>query len=160
MRDLKLVDNMRELRIINGYSQQFVSNYIHIARQTYSLYETGRRLPDMKTVCDLADLYHISIDLLLYTDLSVDMEQISDAPASEYMATNLFLPKHSRRFGNMFCLKRDGWRHEQSPIIKRTPRPRPRSLFFSTSHIQALHCRWCNAPSHRALFPGRGNSPP
>ncbi|NBK93751.1 XRE family transcriptional regulator [bacterium 1XD21-13] len=86
MRDLKLVDNMRELRIINGYSQQFVSNYIHIARQTYSLYETGRRLPDMKTVCDLADLYHISIDLLLYTDLSVDMEQISDAPASEYMA--------------------------------------------------------------------------
>ena len=40
----------------------------------------------MKTVCDLADLYHISIDLLLYTDLSVDMEQISDAPASEYMA--------------------------------------------------------------------------
>ena len=34
MRDLKLVDNMRELRIINGYSQQFVSNYIHIARQT------------------------------------------------------------------------------------------------------------------------------
>ena len=86
MRDLKLVDNMRELRIINGYSQQFVSNYIHIARQTYSLYETGRRLPDLKTVCDLADLYHISIDLLLYTDLSVDMEQISDAPASEYMA--------------------------------------------------------------------------
>ena len=86
MRDLKLMDNMRELRIINGYSQQFVSNYIHIARQTYSLYETGRRLPDMKTVCDLADLYHISIDLLLYTDLSVDMEQISDAPASEYMA--------------------------------------------------------------------------
>ena len=86
MRDLKLVDNMRELRIINGYSQQFVSNYFHIARQTYSLYETGRRLPDMKTVCDLADLYHISIDLLLYTDLSVDMEQISDAPASEYMA--------------------------------------------------------------------------
>lgn len=86
MRDLKLVDNMRELRIINGYSQQFASNYIHIARQTYSLYETGRRLPDMKTVCDLADLYHISIDLLLYTDLSVDMEQISDAPASEYMA--------------------------------------------------------------------------
>lgn len=86
MRDLKLVDNMRELRIINGYSQQFVSNYIHIARQTYSLYETGRRLPDMKTVCDLADLYHISIDLLLYTDLSVDMEQISDAPTSEYMA--------------------------------------------------------------------------
>ena len=86
MRELKVADNMRELRTANEYSQEFISKLIHIARQTYSLYETGRRLPDMKTVCDLADLYHISIDLLLYTDLSVDMEQISDAPASEYMA--------------------------------------------------------------------------
>lgn len=88
MRDLNLMDNMRELRIINGYSQQFISNYIHIARQTYSLYETGRRLPDLKTVCGLADLYHISIDLLLYTDLSVDRNQISDSPSGEYMAVS------------------------------------------------------------------------
>ena len=86
MRELKVADNMRELRITNEYSQKFVSNYIHIARQTYSLYETGRRLPDLKTVCDLADLYHISIDLLLYTDLSVDVEQIADSPAYEHLA--------------------------------------------------------------------------
>lgn len=86
MRDLRLVDNMRELRIVNGYSQQFVSNHIHIARQTYSLYETGRRLPDLKTVCDLADLYHISIDLLLYTDLSADVDHIADTPIGNHLA--------------------------------------------------------------------------
>lgn len=86
MRDLRLVDNMRELRIVNGYSQQFVSNHIHIARQTYSLYETGRRLPDLKTVCDLADLYHISIDLLLYTDLSADVDHIADTPIGDHLA--------------------------------------------------------------------------
>lgn len=86
MRNLKLMDNMRELRITNGYSQQFVSNYIHIARQTYSLYETGKRLPDLKTVCDLADLYHISVDLLLYTDLSVDVNQIADSTTNEHLA--------------------------------------------------------------------------
>ena len=86
MRDLKLVDNMRELRTTNGYSQQFVSNHIHIARQTYSLYETGKRLPDLKTVCDLADLYHISVDLLLYTDLSVDSDQIADSTANTHLA--------------------------------------------------------------------------
>lgn len=86
MRDLRLVDNMRGLRIVNGYSQQFVSNHIHIARQTYSLYETGRRLPDLKTVCDLADLYHISIDLLLYTDLSADVDHIADTPIGDHLA--------------------------------------------------------------------------
>lgn len=84
MRELKLADNMRELRITNEYSQQFVSNHIHIARQTYSLYETGRRIPDLKTVCDLADLYHIPVDLLLYIDLSG--EQIADAADAGYAA--------------------------------------------------------------------------
>lgn len=86
MRDLKLVDNMRELRTTNGYSQQFVSNHIHIARQTYSLYETGKRFPDLKTVCDLAELYHISVDLLLYTNLSVDEDLIADFPAGKHLA--------------------------------------------------------------------------
>ena len=47
MRELKVADNMRELRIANGYSQKFISQLIHIARQTYSLYETGKRFPDL-----------------------------------------------------------------------------------------------------------------
>ena len=84
MRELKLADNMRELRITSEYSQQFVSNHIHIARQTYSLYETGRRIPDLKTVCDLAELYHVPVDLLLYVDLSGD--QLADASESGYAA--------------------------------------------------------------------------
>lgn len=75
---------MRELRIANEYSQQFVSDHIHIARQTYSLYETGRRAPDLKCVCDLADLYCISVDILLYADLSV--KQLADSPAGEHFA--------------------------------------------------------------------------
>lgn len=86
MRELRLIDNMRELRITNGYSQQFVGDQIHITRQTYSLYETGKRIPDMETVCVLADLYHVSVDLLLYADLSTDIEKISDAPSSEHLA--------------------------------------------------------------------------
>lgn len=42
MRELKIADNMRELRIANGYSQKHISELIHIARQTYSLYETEK----------------------------------------------------------------------------------------------------------------------
>lgn len=86
MRELRLTDNMRELRNTNEYSQQFVSDQIHITRQTYSLYETGKRFPDLKTVCDLAELYHVSVDLLLYMDLSMDIEQIAETPSGEHLA--------------------------------------------------------------------------
>ena len=84
MRELKVADNMRELRITNEYSQKFVSNYIHIARQTYSLYETGKRPPDLKSVCYLANLYGVSVDMLLYADLSA--KQIADSSTDEHFA--------------------------------------------------------------------------
>lgn len=85
MRKLWFADNIHELRITNGYSQKFVSSYIHISRQTYSLYEKGERIPNIKTLCLLAELYGTSTDLLLYVDLSCSQSvQISDAPALEY----------------------------------------------------------------------------
>lgn len=84
MRELKVADNMRELRIANGYSQRAVSELIHIARQTYSLYETEKRIPDLTSVCSLADLYGVSVDMLLYADLSV--RQIADSPTGEHFA--------------------------------------------------------------------------
>lgn len=84
MRELKVADNMRELRIVNGYSQRTISKLIHIARQTYSLYETEKRIPDLTSVCKLADLYGVSVDMLLYADLSV--KQIADSPTDEHLA--------------------------------------------------------------------------
>ena len=59
MRELKVADNMRELRTANEYSQEFISKLIHIARQTYSLYE-------------------------LYADLSA--KQIADSSTDEHFA--------------------------------------------------------------------------
>lgn len=84
MSELKLATNMRELRNANNYSQQYVSDYIHIARQTYSLYERGHRTPDTETVCNLADLYQVSVDALLYSDFSGN--QIADAASTEHSA--------------------------------------------------------------------------
>lgn len=90
MSELKLAINMRELRTANNYSQQYVSDQIHIARQTYSLYETGKRIPDTETVCSLADLYHVSVDALLFSDCSGN--QIADAEPIEH---NAILPNNS-----------------------------------------------------------------
>ena len=84
MSELKLAINMRELRTANKYSQQYVSDYIHIARQTYSLYETGKRIPDTEIVCKLAELYQVSVDALLYADFSGN--QVADAAPTEHSA--------------------------------------------------------------------------
>ena len=55
MPEWKLAENLRELRTANEYPQQYVSERIHLARQTYSLYENGKRIPDIRTVCCLAE---------------------------------------------------------------------------------------------------------
>ncbi len=62
----KLAANLRSLREANGYSQEYVSRQIHIARQTYSVYETGKRTPDLSTLLCLSALYNISLDQLVY----------------------------------------------------------------------------------------------
>ena len=45
--------------------RDYNSNYIHIARQTYSLYETGRRDIPTDVLIRLARFYHTSTDYLL-----------------------------------------------------------------------------------------------
>lgn len=61
---------MHSLRDVYGYSQDYVSIQIHVARQTYSNYERGKKLPDIPTLLYLAELYQISVDQLLFGDFS------------------------------------------------------------------------------------------
>lgn len=83
MPELRLAENLRELRTANKYSQQYVSDSIHLARQTYSLYENGKRIPDIKAVCSLAELYEISVDTLLFADLTAGRIAESSSEFSE-----------------------------------------------------------------------------
>ncbi|MCI8557227.1 MAG: helix-turn-helix transcriptional regulator [Lachnospiraceae bacterium] len=84
MREIRIAINMRALRIANEYPQKYISELIHVARQTYSLYENGKGLPDLEAVCYLADFYGVSVDMLLYADLSA--KQIADSTANEHFA--------------------------------------------------------------------------
>ena len=70
MSELKLAVNMRILREVYGYSQEDVSSLLHIARQTYSNYERGKRIPDILTIVKIAALYHITVDQLLFGDFT------------------------------------------------------------------------------------------
>lgn len=60
-----LSKTLRELRRQLGITQDTLSRELHISRQLYSYYESGRRLPDVETACELAAFHHISLEDLI-----------------------------------------------------------------------------------------------
>ena len=70
MPELKLAANMRCLREIYDYTQEYVGSQSNSARQTYSNYERGEVLPPLSAVIALSELYHVSVDQLLFGDFS------------------------------------------------------------------------------------------
>ena len=82
-----LADNLRSLREARGYSQKYISEQLHIARQTYTVYESGKRIPDIDALCTLADIYDVSLDQLVLTDLSAHSDIIADGGGARHFAS-------------------------------------------------------------------------
>lgn len=80
MDNQRLAENLRELRKLHNYTQDYVAEVLGVVRQTYSHYETGKRTPDSETLYKLAGLYNISVDDLLQLSLSIDTNINFDAP--------------------------------------------------------------------------------
>ena len=58
-------ENIRSLRIDNGYTQKQVGEYLGISQNTYSQYEIGVLNYPVDVIIKLADLYNVSTDYLL-----------------------------------------------------------------------------------------------
>ena len=58
-------ENIRILRIDNGYTQQRVASYLNIRQNTYSQYEIGVLNYPVEALDKLADLYGVSVDYLI-----------------------------------------------------------------------------------------------
>ena len=56
--------NIRKTREINDMSQKEVAAQLNIRRQTLSAYETGRSVPNIYILLELAALFRVSIDEL------------------------------------------------------------------------------------------------
>lgn len=59
---------LREARLKEGLTQEYVAEAIQVSRQTISNWENERFYPDIVSVIKLSDLYHISLDQLLKGD--------------------------------------------------------------------------------------------
>ncbi len=93
-----LSEYLRELRVVNNYSQYYVADVIGKTRQTYSHYETGRRKPSSETLYKLATLYDVSVDTLLH--LSVEFDSDFPAPINEPSPDSVELSDYLDYFNN------------------------------------------------------------
>lgn len=59
-----LGSELKRLRKENNLSQEDVASHLHIIRQTYSHYETGRIMPPIENLYSLAALYDVPIEYL------------------------------------------------------------------------------------------------
>lgn len=56
---------LKELRLKNGFYQKDLAKKLNVSAQCYQRYESGEREPDLATVCQLADIFAVSVDYLL-----------------------------------------------------------------------------------------------
>lgn len=60
-----LCTNMRRLRESKGLTQKEIAEQLNTLSQTYSNYENGQRIPSLDFLIDLADFYHLPLDILI-----------------------------------------------------------------------------------------------
>ena len=56
---------LKELRKENGYTQEFVADYLNVKQNTYSQYEAGVNQIPIESLIKLATLYDTSVDYIL-----------------------------------------------------------------------------------------------
>ena len=70
MRDIG--KNIKAFRLKNKITQEQLAESLYVTRQTISNYETGRSHPDIDMLRNIADIYKIDVETLIYGDVPVD----------------------------------------------------------------------------------------
>ena len=59
------LEKLKEYRDKLGLSQKELGAKVNVSEASMSNYETGKREPELKTLCALADIFDISLDMLV-----------------------------------------------------------------------------------------------
>lgn len=62
------LENIKLLRTEKGYAQRDIAALLGVSQQAYSNYEAGRREPDLAALCNLANIFGVTVDYLLGRD--------------------------------------------------------------------------------------------
>ena len=66
----KISEFIKKLRIENGYSQNSLSEKLHVTRQAISNWETGKAIPDSQILLELSKLFNVSINSILSGEIT------------------------------------------------------------------------------------------
>lgn len=56
---------LKQIRLNNGWTQQYVADYLGITKATYSNIETGKRNPSLDLALRIQKMFGVSIENLL-----------------------------------------------------------------------------------------------
>lgn len=56
---------LKEIRLLQGKTQEEVAKFLNIARASYANIENRKRDPDTQTILELADYFNVSVDYLM-----------------------------------------------------------------------------------------------
>lgn len=73
----KITANIIYLRKISGYTMEEVADYLHMTRNGYSRYESGRDNLDVNQLVDLSALYQLRPSVLLEPDKETFMRMVT-----------------------------------------------------------------------------------
>ena len=69
-----LNDNIRNLRKSKGISQEEMAVKLKVVRQTISKWEKGLSVPDSEMLIKIADLFEVSVSVLLGNEIPIEKE--------------------------------------------------------------------------------------
>lgn len=61
----KFTQRLKELRLENGMTQQYLASLLNIKQQSYIRYEYGTGEPSLQTLIKLSQIFGVSTDYLL-----------------------------------------------------------------------------------------------
>lgn len=97
---------LRALRKKFKYTQEDVSQYLNIQRQTYCNYENDARTPPLEIIVALSELYHVSVDYLVRdTDIAEELSDAALEAARIPAAKNIHEKKLLSEFSSLSCNK-------------------------------------------------------
>lgn len=80
---LNLGENIKYLRKLNNMRQEDICNLFNVARGTFSMWETGKREPDCKTLINLAKLFNVTVDYLIGNDNTIENATVPQYTAQQ-----------------------------------------------------------------------------
>lgn len=75
-------ERLKELRIKNQYTQDYLALQMHVGRSTYTHWENGNVCPDIDKIIWLCDFYNVSADYILgrTNTFAIKSNNIENAP--------------------------------------------------------------------------------